>query len=192
MTIKPILKAGSKHISDDCEWGNNVNIDVKGELRVGKRCRFGDNIHIRGNNAIFGDDLFCSGGLRIGGGGRQHPNANFSIGDRCTIHNNFINVCEPVVIGNDVGLSPDVAILTHGYWQSVLGGYPTRFEGVVINDGAIVGYRTLIMMGVEIGKNCVIGANSVVTRNTIEDSVYAGNPAKFIRDILTITGKGQP
>jgi len=66
--------------------------------------------NIRGNNIKFGEHLFHSSGLRIGGGGRQHPDADFEIGDRCTIHNNFINVCEPVVIGDDVGLSQDVAI----------------------------------------------------------------------------------
>lgn len=182
-----MINATELEIADDCVWGNNISIDVRGSFQVGKRCRFGDNIHIRGNNVILGDDLFCSGGLRIGGGGRQHPNANLKIGNRCTIHNNFINICEPVVIGDDVGLSPDVSILTHGYWLSVFRGFPAKFQGVIINNGAIIGYRTVIMMGVKIGENCVIGANSTVTKNTKPNSVYAGTPAKFIRDIKPLS-----
>ena len=134
-----------------------------------------------------GCDLYHSQGLRVGGGGRQHPNANLKIGDRCTIHNNFINVCEEVRIGNDVGLSPEVSVLTHGYWLSVLEGYPARFAPVAICDGAIIGYRSLIMMGVTIGERAVIGAQSVVTKDVEPNSIYAGSPAKFIRKITPPT-----
>jgi len=98
------------------------------------------------------------------------------------MHNNFINVCEPVVIGNDVGLSEEVSIITHGYWQSVLDGYPRKFAGVTIGNGVIVGYRSTILPGVEIGDNCVVGACSVVTKSLVK-GIYGGNPAKLIGKI---------
>jgi len=108
------------------------------------------------------------------------------IGDRCTIHNNFINVCEKVTIGNDVGLSPDTSILTHGYWLSVLEGFPASFEPVSIGDGVIIGYRSLVMMGVSIAPYSVIGAQSVVAKSIIQKGIYAGSPAKYIRDIVPL------
>jgi acetyltransferase-like isoleucine patch superfamily enzyme len=171
-------------------FGGCIYVDVKGIFHIGDRSRLGNDVKIEGRNISIGSDLYHSEGLRIGGGGYTNPTANFSIGDRCTIHNNYINIAEPVVIGNDVGLSPDVTIQTHGYWLSVLGGFPAKFGGVIIDDGAIIGYRSMILMGVHIHKNIVIGANSVVTKSlTSTNSIYAGNPARFIRKVVSLSKK---
>jgi acetyltransferase-like isoleucine patch superfamily enzyme len=181
------IVAKSLNIGNKVSFGNNISISVKGEFCIGDFSRLGNNVSIRGNNVKFGKHLFHSQGLQIGGGGRQHPDANFEIGDRCTIHNNFINICEPVIIGNDVGLSQDVAIITHGYWLSVLEGYPASFAGVKIGDGVIIGYRTVILMGVNIEKNCVIGANSTVTKSLLRTGIYVGSPVKFIKEISVLS-----
>lgn len=164
-------------------FGKNISIKIKGNLRIGDRCHLGSNVKIRGNNIFFGCDLFHSTGLEIGGGGASYPQSNLTIGDRCTVHNNHINICEPVTIGNDVGLSPEVAIITHGYWLSVLEGFPAKFKGVNIKSGVIVGRSSIILMGVTIGNCSVVGAGSVVTKDLEPRSVYAGNPARFIRKI---------
>ncbi len=173
-------------------YGKNVKIECK-SFEIGDYSYIGDNTTIRGNHVKIGEHFYCSGGLRVGGGGHSGPNANLTIGDRCTMHNNFINVCEPVVIGNDVGLSEEVSIITHGYWQSVLEGYPAKFEGVTIGNGVIVGYRSTILPGVEIADKWVIGANSNVSRSSPvkQEAVYAGNPAKVIRYIEEPSEKEQ-
>jgi acetyltransferase-like isoleucine patch superfamily enzyme len=181
------IVADEINIGENVTFGNNINIRLNGRFSIGNHSRLGNNTEILGNNVFFGEHLFNSSGLKIGGGGRLHPNANFKIGDRCTIHNNFINVCEPVEIGNDVGLSPETSILTHGYWLSALEGYPASFSGVKINDGVIVGYRSLIMMGVSIANHCVVGAQSVVTKSLSETGIYAGSPAKFIKKIAALS-----
>lgn len=180
------IVASDISIGKSVEFGQDISVKIRGLFKIGDYSRLGDNTHIRGNNVSFGKHLFNSSGLRIGGGGRQHPHANFGIGDRCTIHNNLINICEPVVIGNDVGLSPEVSIMTHGYWQSVLEGYPAKFAGVTIEDGVIVGYRSLILMGVRIAKDIVIGAQSVVTKDLVEKGIYGGSPAKFLNKIVPL------
>lgn len=181
------IVADKIEIGKNVHLGNNISIALKGNFSVGDFSHLGNDIHIRGNNVSIGKHLFQSSGLRIGGGGRQHPNANFTIGDRCTIHNNFINICEPVVIGDDVGLSPDTSFLTHGYWMSVLEGYPALFSGIKIGNGVIIGYRSLIMMGVEIADYSVIGAQSVVTKSLTQKGIYAGSPAKFIKEIVPLS-----
>ena len=175
------------NIGKSVEFGKDISIIAKGNFKIGNYSRLGDNTQIKGNNIIFGKHLFNSSGLRIGGGGRQHPSANFKIGDRCTIHNNFINVCEPVEIGDDVGLSAEVAIITHGYWLSVFEGFPTCFSGVKIGNGVIIGYRSLILMGVTIADLVVVGANSTVTHNLIQKGIYAGIPARLIKKIVPLT-----
>lgn len=187
------IKKNIKIVANKIKIGRNVqlckeiDISIKGNFEIGDFSRLGNDTQIRGNNIKFGKHLFNSSGLRIGGGGRQHPNANFELGDRCTIHNNFINVCEPVTIRNDVGLSPETSILTHGYWLSVLEGYPASFAGVTIGDGVIVGYKSLLMMGVTIADYSVIGANSVVAKSIPEKGIYAGSPARFIKKIVPLS-----
>jgi acetyltransferase-like isoleucine patch superfamily enzyme len=160
--------------------GKNISIKVRGQFLLGNYSRLGDDVNITGNNVIIGQHLYHSFGLRVGGGGSNGPDSNLYIGDRCTIHNNFINICKPVVIGNDVGLSEDVTLMTHGYWLSALDGYPAKFEGIKIGNGVIIGYRSLIMMGVEIAENTVMGAQSVVTKSIrLEGGVWAGSPVEF-------------
>ena len=183
--------ADSIEISEGVTFGNNIDICVKGCFKIGDYSRLGSNTHIRGNNITFGKHLFNSSGLNIGGGGRQYPNANFRIGDRCTIHNNFINVCEPVEIGDDVGLSTEVSILTHGYWLSVLEGHPATFKGVKIGNEVIVGYRSLIIMGVNICDDIVIGAQSTVTKSIKESGIYAGVPVRLLSKRRSIEGEAE-
>lgn len=177
------IMAKSIKIGEGVTFKYNVNIEVRGDFEIGDYSHLGDDVHIRGNNVKIGKHFYHSKGLRVGGGGNGGPNANLTIGNRCTMHNNFINICEPVTICDDVGLSEEVSIITHGYWQSVLEGYPRKFAGVKIGNGVIVGYRSTILPGVEIGENCVIGANSNVTHSHAENGIFAGNPSKFINNI---------
>jgi acetyltransferase-like isoleucine patch superfamily enzyme len=52
---------------------------------------------------------------------------------------------------------------------------------VVIEDNVFIGAHTTILKGVIIGKNSVIGACSVVTKNIPSNEIWAGNPAKCIK-----------
>lgn len=183
-----LIKAKSIDIGTNVSFGGNINIDIRGDFSIGDRSRLGNDVKIEGNNVHFGNDLYHSSGLVIGGGGYTNPTANFTIGDRCTIHNNYINLAEEIFIGNDVGLSLDVSIQTHGYWLSVLEGNPAKFAGVTINDGVIVGFRSVILMGTTIAKNVILGACSVVTKDLSEEGgIYVGNPAKFIKKITPLS-----
>lgn len=174
------IEADSIRLGKGVRFGKNIDVKCK-TFELGDFSRLGDNAKIRGNDIKIGRHFYNSSGLVVGGGGNSGDRANLTIGDRCTTHNNFLNVCEPIVIGDDVGLSVDVSLITHGYWLSVLDGFPRKFMGITISDGVILGYRSTVLMGVSIAKLCVVGACSVVTKSlTHEKCAYAGNPAKLL------------
>ena len=54
---------------------------------------------------------------------------------------------------------------------------------ILINDNVWIGDKVSILPNVTIGESSIIGANSVVTKNVPPFSVYAGNPAKKIKDL---------
>lgn len=90
-----------------------------------------------------------------------------------------------ITIGNHVELSSNITFITHDgstwcfrdeeKYKRVL-----RYGKIIIHDNCFIGSGAYIMPGVEIGPNCIIGAGSIVTKNVPENSVFAGNPARFI------------
>lgn len=58
---------------------------------------------------------------------------------------------------------------------------PGKVSPIVVKDGAFIGAQSIVLKGVTIGENSIIGAGSVVTKRIPDNEVWAGNPAKFIR-----------
>ncbi len=56
----------------------------------------------------------------------------------------------------------------------------SKFGPITIRDNSFVGVNSIIMPYVTIGPNSIVGAGSVVTKDVPPNTVYAGNPAKFI------------
>lgn len=62
----------------------------------------------------------------------------------------------------------------------------SNMKGIILEDGAIIcaGAKVLCKDGVlVIGKNSIIGANCVITKSVEDNEIWAGNPAKFIKNI---------
>ncbi len=179
--------AAEKIIGKDVHIGDNVTIDVKEKLFIGDRVRIGNNARIYGRNVSIGKDFYSSdwpfSGLEIGLGRKEWEDANIRIGERCTMHNNRIDLSRNVMIGDDVGLSPEAVIYTHGYWLSMLDGFPAAMEPVKIGNGSILGFRCTVLPGVSVGERCVVGAGAVISSDLADDCIYAGVPARRIRKI---------
>lgn len=182
------IEANDIHIGNNVKFGKEVNIKVRGTFKIGDDSYVGDRFNASGENIEIGKYFYNnptdSRGMIIGGGSSNFPFANLKIGERCVCHTGHINLARPVTIGNDVGLSHDVDIITHGFWGSVLEGFPYTFSGVQIGNNVIVGWKTVIMSGVTITDDVVIGAHSTVAKDLlIKRGVYAGTPAKFIKTL---------
>lgn len=187
-TSKVIAKGGIE-IGDDVYFGENTNIEIEGKLKIGKHSKFLHGCTIRGNNCMIGEHFFTMAHrgqtIDIGGGGiKYNSKANIYIGDRCVIHNSHINIADEVKIGNDVGISPNTEIITHGFWDSSFKGYPRKIDSIEIGNNVSVGWGTLILMGSKIPNKSVIGAKSIVNKKLNESGVYVGQPVRFISNIM--------
>ena len=72
-----------------------------------------------------------------------------------------------------------MTILAHDASTKMYLGY-TRIAPVLIGNHVFIGERAIILPGVTIGDNSIIGAGSVVTRDVEAGSIVAGNPARPI------------
>ncbi len=141
-----------------------------------------------GDNVICNGELYCflnQGVISIG---------NFSyIGQNTRIWS-----LKSITIGNRVLISHNVFIvdnLTHPFDSEIRHkqfkskfGYPfpnninLNQKDVKIDDDVWIAANSIILSGVHIGKGAIIAAGSVVTKNVPAGSIYAGNPAKEIRN----------
>lgn len=182
------IEANELLIGNNVKFGKDVNIKVRGLFQLGDNSIVGDRFTANAEEIIIGEYFYNgptdSRGMVIGGGGANFPYAKLKIGDRAVCHTGHINLASPVTIGNDVGLSHDVDLITHGFWYSVLEGYPRTFKSIDIGNNVIIGWKTVIMSGVTIADNIVVGSHSTVTKSLLQSKgIYGGTPAKLIKTI---------
>lgn len=182
-----LIEAKDIQIGNNTKLGRDINIKVRETFKIGDNCIIGDRFTATAENIEI-EDYFYNGptdsrGMIIGGGSSAYPQANLKIGSGMVCHTGHINLAAPVTIGNDVGLSHDVDLITHGFWYSVLEGYPRTFNPINIGNNVIVGWKSIIMPGVNVSDNVVIGANSTVVKDLSEKGIYGGTPAKLIKEI---------
>ena len=138
-----------------------------------------------GNNVHIDIDFHCEYGINI------HCGNDVIINMNCTfVDNNRID------IGNNVLIASDVKIYTATHTTNVAGRTNTpenrKISGsfcrtysrpIKIEDNVWIGGGAVILPGVTIGRNSVIGAGSVVTRSIPENCVAVGNPCHVIKHI---------
>lgn len=128
----------------------------------------------RSENAFINPPFRCDYGSHIEVG------KNFFANYNCTI----IDVAK-VVIGDNCQIAPNVSIYTAGHPVHPV-SRNSLYEygiGITIGDNVWIGGNTVILPGVHIGNNTVIGAGSVVTKDIPDWVIAAGNPCKVIRRI---------
>ena len=153
------------YVRGGIQWAlaNVRNIELGNNVSLGKRGMF----HLSPNNQA----------------------ARIQIGSNTNIGNDFvITAINSVKIGSDCLISYRVAIMDHSHvtgWgvKPVASGL-TEGMAVEIGDRCFIGCGVVILPGVKLGANCIVGSNSVVTKSFDAGSVVAGTPARLLRRII--------
>lgn len=105
------------------------------------------------------------------------------IGKDCLIYTTFFST-EPYLIriGDHVAVSSGTHFITHDASPFLFADHPDMdvFGEIEIGDNTFIGIGCLILPGTRIGRNCIIGAGSVVRGRIPDDSVAFGNPARVM------------
>jgi len=98
------------------------------------------------------------------------------IGDNCKIRP-FVFIPTGVTIEDNVFIGPNVTFTNdkypkaHGNWQLL---------STTVKNGASIGANSVIIPGITIGENALVGAGSVVTKNIAANEIVVGNPARHV------------
>ena len=97
----------------------------------------------------------------------------------------LIDATAPVRVGDEVRIAHRVQILTadHELGPSRRRAGPETAQPVEIGDGAWVGAGAILLPGARIGAGCTVAAGAVVRGTLDPDGLYAGVPARRIRDL---------
>jgi UDP-2-acetamido-3-amino-2,3-dideoxy-glucuronate N-acetyltransferase len=98
------------------------------------------------------------------------------VGNNCKIRP-FVFIPTGVAIEDDVFVGPNVTF-TNDMYPKVKGNW--QLLKTTIKQGAALGANSVILPGVTVGKNALVGAGSTVTQDVSENTIVAGNPAKQI------------
>ena len=100
-----------------------------------------------------------------------------------------MSIANSLDIGEKVLLSPNVYITdcNHEYRDInvpvIDQGIVQKGQKVSIGGGSYIGINAVIVGNIRIGSHCVVGANSVVTKDVPDYCVAVGSPARVIKDI---------
>lgn len=171
-----------------CLWYRHVLCG--GDLRIEGRILFQG----RGNIEI-GDHVTIYSRYSVNpiGGDRTvfqvMEGASLKIGSGVGMSHVVITAYESVTIEDNVMLGANCKIFdtdfhSLDYEERIHNGdRDVKTSPVRIKRGAFIGTQTLILKGVTIGEKSIIGAGSVVTKDVPDGEIWAGNPARFIKQL---------
>jgi acetyltransferase-like isoleucine patch superfamily enzyme len=145
-------------------------------IQIGKQCRFRSDF----SSNLVGINRPC-------GISTHSKRAQIIIGNNCGFSGSIVGAYEKIEIGNGVIAGANTTI-TDFDWHSVnpanrSTGGEMRSAPILIEDNVWLGLNCLILKGVTIGENTIVGANAVVASSLPANVIAAGNPARVLHTL---------
>jgi maltose O-acetyltransferase len=159
--------------------------------QAGETCRLFNKSPSKGNLKRIKGLFFKSGDSVIIEPGFHCDYGNqITIGDRTFININCTLLDSPlanysITIGNDCLIGPNVQLLavSHAVEATQRLQKENFAQPIIISNNVWIGAGAIILAGVNIGENSIVGAGAVVTKSVVANTVVAGNPARKIRKL---------
>ena len=136
--------------------------------------------HFIANSAFASNSLGCFQRCVI----RAGVGATIRIGHHVGISGTTISAANAISIGNHVMIGSGALITDTD--SHPLDPIERRHGGggvskpIIIGDDVFIGARAIILKGVRLGCGCIVGAGAVVTKDVMERTIVAGNPARVV------------
>ena len=146
-------------VPEDVQIGDNFTLNGALQSQNGGKIFIGDNVWIGENSCIQSVES-----VSIKGYCRISNNVFITDNNNHPTHPLYTRFCSMMPNGSDCML-----------WKHA------AHTPVIIGENCWIGQYVRIQKGVTIGNNCIIAANSVVTKSVPDNSIAAGNPAKIVK-----------
>jgi acetyltransferase-like isoleucine patch superfamily enzyme len=149
---------------------------IAADVKLGKNVRIYDFTNLYG--CEIGDDVKIGTFVEIQKGSK--------IGNRCKVSSHTF-ICEGVILEDDVFIGHNVTFINDLYPRATNGTGELQSESdwnciaTLVKRGASIGSGAVLLCGITVGQNAMIGAGSVVTKDVPSDTIVAGNPARVIK-----------
>jgi acetyltransferase-like isoleucine patch superfamily enzyme len=193
-----IIRAGveigaNSTIGAFCELGHGAQSN-NSELRIG------ENSRIRSHSVIYLGSTFgpglstghgvviregTSAGEGLSAGTSSDIQGDCKIGNFVRLHSN-VHVSMKTTMGDYVWLYPGVVLTNDPRPPS------DELKGTTIGDFAVVAVGVTVLPGVTVGRESLIAAGSVLTRDAEEGGLYSGNPARFRGPLSSLMSESDP
>ena len=146
---------------------------------------------VLGKSPVHGDNCWFAPNATLVG--------DITMGKDCTVWFNAVvrGDVNAIIMGDRVNIQDGAVVhCTYQKTKTIIGNnvsiaHNAIVHGCTIEDEVLIGMGAIVMDGAVIGKNAIIGAGAIVTQNTKvpPGTVWAGNPAKYIKDVSPELGE---
>jgi UDP-2-acetamido-3-amino-2,3-dideoxy-glucuronate N-acetyltransferase len=156
-------------------------------LRVASDVKFGKNVRLVGFVNLYG----CQIGDDVKIGTFVEIQKGAIVGNRCKISSHTF-ICEGVTLEDEVFIGHNVTFTNDRFPRATAGGrLQTEADWscvpTLVKRGASIGSGAVLLCGITIGENALVGAGSVVIRDVPAGAVVAGNPARIIKSAVPVS-----
>ncbi len=163
-----------------------MNLIVRILLKLEKMMNEGQISSVKKNMKMCGKNVMIDHTCHIIYPQKFSVGENSSISSYTTVYSTFgVTIGKNCLISSNCGISSYNHIINSPNRLADKDKDVNFSKPVVIEDNVWIGMNSCILPGVVIGNNSIIGSGSVVTKNVPPNEIWAGNPAKYIKNIVS-------